>query len=79
MKFRRALLGYSQPEVDAYIGQIQNTLSSKDAMIGHLNQKIRQLEYDVDGLEVRISIYEELRRGHTRPGKNEESSNYTKD
>lgn len=61
--FRKVLFGYSQAEVDAYIKRTSDDLAIKAAAIDKLKREIRQLEYANDELQIRISIYEELRKG----------------
>lgn len=73
MMFKRVLFGYSRAEVDAYIRRMSDALAKKDAVIDNLKHKIRQLEYANDELQIRISIYEELRKWSGRSALVEES------
>ncbi|MDD5904998.1 MAG: hypothetical protein PUC64_08615 [Clostridium sp.] len=60
MLFRRAVLGFKAPEVEAYIQELKEKLEEKDKTIKELENRVMNLEFDKDDLEAELNVYKTI-------------------
>lgn len=60
MLFRRAVLGFKVPEVEAYIQELKEKLEEKDKAIKELENRVMNLEFDKGDLEAELNVYREI-------------------
>lgn len=60
MLFRRAVLGFKVPEVEAYIQELKEKLEEKDKAIKELENRVMNLEFDKGDLEAELNVYKEI-------------------
>ena len=60
MLFRRAVLGFKVPEVEAYIQELKEKIEEKDKAIKELENRVMNLEFDKGDLEAELNVYREI-------------------
>ena len=60
MLFRRAVLGFKVPEVEAYIQELKEKLEEKGKAIKELENRVMNLEFDKGDLEAELNVYREI-------------------
>ena len=66
MLFRRAVLGFKVPEVEAYIQELKGQLEEKDKTIKELENQVMSLEFDKDDLAAELKVCREILQSRSK-------------